>query len=76
MKIALASDHAGFTEKERLKPLLSEIGVEFEDLGTSSEESVDYPDYARKVAEQVAAEALEAQATTLVVGRQQRVEVQ
>lgn len=54
MKIALASDHAGFAEKERLKPLLTEIGVEFEDLGTWAEESVDYPDYARMVAEQVA----------------------
>ena len=54
MKIALASDHAGYAEKERLKPLLTELGVEFDDLGTVSEESVDYPDYARKVAEQVA----------------------
>src|SRR2546423_6257911 len=54
MRIALASDHAGYTEKERLKPLLTDLGVEFEDLGTVSEESVDYPDYARKVAEQVA----------------------
>lgn len=54
MKIVLASDHAGFAEKERLKPLLSELGLEFEDLGTASEESVDYPDYARKVAERVA----------------------
>jgi len=54
MKIALASDHAGFAEKERLKPLLSELGLEVEDLGTASEESVDYPDYARRVAEAVA----------------------
>ena len=54
MKIALASDHAGYAEKERLKPLLDDLGVEFEDLGTVSEESVDYPDYARKVAEHVA----------------------
>ena len=54
MRIALASDHAGYAEKERLKGLLGEIGVEFDDLGTMSEESVDYPDYARKVAEQVA----------------------
>jgi RpiB/LacA/LacB family sugar-phosphate isomerase len=53
MKIALASDHAGFQEKEKLKPLLNSIGVEFEDLGTASEDSVDYPDYARKVAERV-----------------------
>ncbi len=54
MKIALASDHAGFAEKEKLKPLLTELGVDFEDLGTSSEESVDYPDYAKKVADEVA----------------------
>ena len=54
MKIALASDHAGYAEKERLKPLLRELGLEFQDLGTVSEESVDYPDYARKVAEEVA----------------------
>lgn len=54
MKIAIASDHAGFEEKERLKPLLNELGIEFEDLGTGSTESVDYPDYARKVAEEVA----------------------
>jgi len=54
MRIALASDHAGYVEKERLKPLLLDLGVEFEDLGTMSEESVDYPDYARKVAQQVA----------------------
>src|SRR3954465_8757713 len=55
MKIAIASDHAGFEEKERLKPLLNELGIEFEDLGTVSTESVDYPDYARKVGEEVAA---------------------
>ena len=54
MKIALASDHAGYAEKERLKTVLADLGVEFEDLGTGSEVSVDYPDYARKVAEQVA----------------------
>lgn len=54
MRIALASDHAGYAEKERLKGVLGELGVEFDDLGTGSEESVDYPDYARKVAEEVA----------------------
>jgi ribose 5-phosphate isomerase B len=54
MKIALASDHAGYAEKERLKPLLLELGLEVDDLGTVSEESVDYPDYARKVADEVA----------------------
>jgi ribose 5-phosphate isomerase B len=54
MRIALASDHAGYAEKERLKALLHDLGVDFEDLGTGSEESVDYPDYAKRVAEQVA----------------------
>jgi ribose 5-phosphate isomerase B len=50
MKIALASDHAGFSEKERLKPLLRELGLDFHDLGTESDASVDYPDFAAKVA--------------------------
>lgn len=55
MKIALASDHAGFSEKEKLKSLLDDLGLDVADLGTvSAEESVDYPDYARKVAEEVA----------------------
>lgn len=53
-KIALASDHAGYEEKEKLKKTLDEIGVEYEDLGTGSLESVDYPDYAKKVGEAVA----------------------
>jgi ribose 5-phosphate isomerase B len=54
MKIALASDHAGFSEKEKLKLLLGELGIEFTDLGTVSEQSVDYPDYAKIVGDQVA----------------------
>jgi ribose 5-phosphate isomerase B len=54
MKIAIASDHAGYEGKERLKPVLDELGIQYEDLGTVSEASVDYPDYARKVAAQVA----------------------
>ena len=54
MKVALASDHAGYEEKERLKSVLTDLGVEIADLGTTSEASVDYPDYALKVAEQVA----------------------
>lgn len=53
MRIALASDHAGYAEKEQLKPLLNELGIEFEDLGTASDTSVDYPLYARMVAEKV-----------------------
>jgi ribose 5-phosphate isomerase B len=54
MKIAIASDHAGYEGKERLKPVLEGLGIQYEDLGTVSEASVDYPDYARKVAEEVA----------------------
>lgn len=55
MKIALAADHAGFEEKEKIKKTLDELGVEYTDMGTSSTDSVDYPDYARKVGEAVAA---------------------
>lgn len=53
MKIPIGSDHAGYPLKETLKRLLAERGYEVEDLGTYSEESVDYPDYAVKVAEKV-----------------------
>ena len=55
MKIALAADHAGFEEKEKIKETLDELGVEYTDMGTNSPDSVDYPDYARKVGEAVAA---------------------
>jgi len=53
IKIAIASDHAGFPLKEIIKKYLGELGYEYEDFGTTSEESVDYPDYAFKVAEAV-----------------------
>lgn len=52
-KIALAADHAGYEEKEKLKATLDEMGVKYEDMGTNSADSVDYPDYALKVAEAV-----------------------
>ena len=48
-KIALGADHAGFEEKEKLKKTLDEIGVEYQDVGTFSTDSVDYPDLAEKV---------------------------
>ena len=54
MKIAIGSDHAGFADKEKIKRQLEELGVEYEDVGTNSTESVDYPFYAKKVAEKVA----------------------
>ncbi|MDI1243674.1 MAG: ribose 5-phosphate isomerase B [bacterium] len=52
-KIALGADHAGFEEKEKVKRTLDELGIEYEDMGTMTPESVDYPDYAQKVAESV-----------------------
>lgn len=66
MKIALGADHAGFEEKERLKKTLDEIGVEYEDVGTFSTDSVDYPDFAQKVGEKV--ESGEAEQGILVCG--------
>jgi len=47
---AIGSDHAGFELKEYLKELLQDKGVGFIDFGTSSNESTDYPDYAKAVA--------------------------
>ncbi len=59
MKIAIAADHAGFEEKEKLKKTLDEIGVEYEDLGTTSIDSVDYPDFGAKVGKAVASGEVE-----------------
>ena len=58
-KIALAADHAGYEEKEKIKQTLDELGVQYEDMGTASTDSVDYPDYARKVGEAVSSGAFE-----------------
>lgn len=44
--IALASDHAGYRYKERLKALLDELKQPYKDFGTTSEDSTDYPDWA------------------------------
>ena len=49
MRIALGSDHAGFPLKEHLRTFVESLGHEVEDLGTTSADSVDYPDYAEKV---------------------------
>lgn len=49
-KVLIASDHAGLSGKEAIKKTLDQMGVEYQDLGTHSEESVDYPDYAERVA--------------------------
>jgi len=53
MKIAVGADHAGFELKERVRTLLEARGHEVRDMGTTSGESTDYPQYAFRVAEAV-----------------------
>jgi ribose 5-phosphate isomerase B len=55
--VAIASDHAGFEQKQQLADWLRELGFETHDLGPVTDERVDYPDYAAKVAEEVASGA-------------------
>ncbi len=54
MKIALGADHAGFQLKEKIRNWLVGHGYTVDDRGTNSAGSVDYPDYARAVGEEVA----------------------
>jgi ribose 5-phosphate isomerase B len=54
MRIALAADHAGFALKDELASWLREQGHEVSDLGTNGPESVDYPEFGRKLAHAVA----------------------
>ena len=49
MNFVLGSDHAGYDLKEKIKLILKEKNIGFEDIGPFSEDSVDYPDYAHKV---------------------------
>lgn len=51
--IAIGSDHAGYEYKEKIKKLLSSMNLSYEDMGTDSPDSTDYPDYGHKVAEAV-----------------------
>ena len=51
--IAIGCDHGGFKLKEEIKKYLEEIGLEYIDFGTDSEERTDYPIYAKKVAKAV-----------------------
>ncbi len=53
MRIAIGSDHAGYELKESVKEYLKSKGIEVLDVGTYSEERVDYPDYAKKVCGEV-----------------------
>ena len=52
-KVSLASDHAGFNLKERIKKFLIKKKIKVIDLGPKNNNSVDYPDYAKKVAKNV-----------------------
>src|ERR1051325_7047782 len=52
-RIVIGSDHAGFSVKEIIRKHLESSGYAVYDLGTSSEESVDYPDYGKAVGERV-----------------------
>ena len=65
-KIALGADHAGFQIKEKLKATLDELGFEYEDVGTFSLDSVDYPDFSQKVGEKI--ESGDAEQGILVCG--------
>ena len=54
MRVAIGADHGGFEQKQELaRYLAEELGCEVVDMGTDSTESVDYPDYAEKVARAV-----------------------
>ena len=54
MKIAIASDHAGFAYKEQIKSLLQSLGHQVRDFGTNSDRPADYPAFIRPAADAVA----------------------
>lgn len=54
MRVAIGSDHAGFTYKEKIKAQLTSLGHEVRDFGTFSTEPVDYPLFIRPTAQAVA----------------------
>jgi ribose 5-phosphate isomerase B len=53
VSLVMAADHGGFELKEKLKAVLDRLGVVYRDAGTHSADAVDYPDYARVVAQAV-----------------------
>ena len=59
MKLAIGSDHAGFSYKEAIKTMLVADGHTVHDFGTNSDAPVDYPDFIRPVAEAVASGEVE-----------------
>jgi len=66
MKIAIGSDHAGFALKAKLITILESAGHQVKDFGCYSEDSIDYPDYAHPVANEV--EQHEADLGVLICG--------
>lgn len=66
MKIAIGADHAGFQYKEAIKDHLLSAGHEVQDLGTFTDASCDYPDYAHAVA--AAVESGDAEKGVLICG--------
>ncbi len=52
--VAVASDHGGLDLKNCLRDMMAEMGIEVIDLGTHDSQSVDYPDYAKAMAETIA----------------------
>ena len=59
MRIALAADHAGYALKDELVAWLRDQGHDVMDFGTNGPESVDYPQFGRKLAEAVASGGVE-----------------
>jgi len=59
LKLAIGADHAGYALKEKLKEKLLSLGYDIDDVGTVSDESVDYPDYAKRVAKKISDSEIE-----------------
>ena len=59
MKIGIGSDHGGFELKEYIKEYLNKEGIEYVDYGTNSTDSVDYPDYGKKVSKAVVSKEID-----------------
>lgn len=59
MKVAIAADHAGVVLKDALKSFLESENISVLDFGTNNSESVDYPDFAQKVAHAISTREVE-----------------
>ena len=55
MRIAIGCDHRGFLVKQAVMKKLTEMNIQYQDVGCYTEDSVDYPDYAEKVGKSVVA---------------------